>query len=57
MGNRELAVRYRVMGMPALVFFCGGGSVEYVVGFMPKEYLKKIIDNVIGKHRECILTK
>ena len=52
--NREIALRYGVMGTPTLVFFCEGRTVEQVVGFMPKEQLRKAVDDVIEKHKECI---
>lgn len=52
--NRQIAIRYGVMGTPTLVFFCMGRPVEEVVGFMPKERLKKILDDVLEMHRECI---
>jgi len=42
------------MSTPTLLFFCEGRSVEGAVGFMPKERLKKTLDDVIEKHRECI---
>ena len=53
-GNREIAIRYGVMGTPTLVFFCAGRPVEEVVGFMPKERLKKILDTMLETHKECI---
>ena len=52
--NREIAIRYGVMGTPTLVFFCAGSPVEEVVGFMPKERLKKIMDDMLERHKECI---
>ena len=52
--NREIALRYGVMGTPTLVFFCEGRTVGQVVGFMPKEQLRKEVDDVIEKHKECI---
>ena len=51
--DRELAVRYGIMSTPTLVFFCKGRPVEEVVGFMPKELLKRTLDDVLGKHGEC----
>ncbi len=52
--NQQIAVKYGIMGTPTLVFFCDGRSVETVTGFRPKEALKQLVDDVIGKHRECI---
>ncbi len=52
--NREIAVKYGIMGTPTLVFFCEGRPIETVAGFQPKESLKQLVDDVIDKHQECI---
>jgi len=52
--NREIAIRYGVMATPTLIFFCAGRPIEGIAGFMPKERLKKIIDDMLERHRECI---
>jgi len=52
--NREIAIHYGVMGTPTLIFFCKGRPVEGVAGFMPKERLKNILDNMLERHTECI---
>ena len=52
--NREIAIRYGIMSTPTLLFFCKGRPVEGVIGFMPKERLKKIMDDMLEKHIECI---
>ncbi|MEM2467813.1 MAG: thioredoxin domain-containing protein [Candidatus Jordarchaeales archaeon] len=54
LGNRRLAISYGVMGTPTLIFFCAGRIVGQVVGFMPKENLKKILDDMLQRHRDCI---
>ena len=52
--NRDIAVKYGIMGTPTLVFFCEGRPIEMVAGFQPKERLKQLVDDVIDKHQECI---
>lgn len=52
--NREIAIKYGMMSTPTLMFFCKRRPVEEVIGFMPKERLKKIVDDVLEKHMECI---
>ena len=52
--NRDIAVKYGIMGTPTLVFFCEGRPIEVVAGFQPKERLKQLVDDMIDKHRECI---
>jgi len=52
--NREIAIHHGIMSTPTLTFFCDGRPVGQTLGFMPKEHLKEIIDDVFEKHRECI---
>jgi len=52
--NRELAIRYGVMGTPTLIFFCARRPVEEVVGFIPKERLKNTLDDMLSRYKECI---
>jgi thioredoxin len=52
--NREIAIRHGIMSTPTLMFFCEGRPVGQALGFMPKEQLKKLIDDMLQKHRECI---
>jgi len=52
--NRKIAIHYGVMSTPTLLFFCEGRPIGGAVGFMPKERLKKTLDDVIEKHRDCI---
>lgn len=52
--NRNIAIRYGVMATPTLIFFCEGRSIETATGFQPGERLKQIIEDVIGKHQDCM---
>jgi len=54
MENREIAIRYGVMATPTLIFFCAGRPIEGVVGFMSKERLKKLIDDMLERHKESV---
>jgi len=54
MENRAIAITYGVMGTPTLVFFCSGKIVQAVAGLQPKERLRRLLDDVIGKYRECV---
>lgn len=51
--NRELAVRYGVMGTPTFKFYCGGRPVQDVVGALPKDHLQQAIEFAIKKHKDC----
>lgn len=42
--NSGIAVRYSIMSIPTLGIFRSGELVERIVGYMPKEALKKRID-------------
>jgi len=52
--NRKIAVRHGIMGTPTLMFFCEGRSVETIAGFMPKEHLEHVLDEMLERHRECV---
>jgi thioredoxin 1 len=44
-----VASKYSVMSITTLIMFKGGKPVEQVVGFKPKDQLKKLIDNALKK--------
>lgn len=46
--NNNLAHRYSIMSIPTLGIFKGGQLVDRLVGYMPKQELKKRIDQVVG---------
>lgn len=52
--NREIASNNGIMSTPTLAFFCEGRPVGQALGFMSKEQLKKLIDDMLEKHKECI---
>jgi thioredoxin 1 len=42
--NPDTTIKFNVRGIPALLLFKGGQVVEQVVGLMPKDDIKKVID-------------
>lgn len=44
-----VASRYGIMSIPTLIVFKDGKPVHQVVGYQPKEQLKKMLDNTLGK--------
>jgi thioredoxin 1 len=46
--NREIAMKYGIMGIPTLKIFKGGEEVDSMSGAAPKDYLKGFIDKVLG---------
>jgi len=46
--NPDVASKYRIMGIPTLMFFKNGAAVDQVVGAVPKAQLKSKIDALLG---------
>ena len=44
----NIAMKYGIRSIPALIFFKGGKPVDQIVGAVPKGALKKKIDAVLG---------
>ena len=51
--SQQIAIEYGILSVPTIGFFCEKRPVQIVVGFKQKEELKKLIDDVITKHKEC----
>jgi len=45
--NPDIASRYKIMGIPTLIFFKEGKIVDQIVGALPKSQLKAKIDALI----------
>jgi thioredoxin 1 len=52
--NRKIAIQYGIMSTPTLVFFCKGRPVGQAMGFMPKEQIKKTLDDMLERHIDCV---
>ncbi len=46
--NPDIASRYRIMGIPTLMFFKNGAAVDQVVGAVPKAQLKSKVDSLLS---------
>ncbi|TAN44079.1 MAG: thioredoxin [Nitrospirae bacterium] len=46
--NSEVASKYKIMGIPTIMFFKDGQKVDQVVGAVPKPQLKSKIDGLLG---------
>jgi thioredoxin 1 len=46
--NPDVAGRYKIMGIPTLMFFRGGQTVDQIVGAVPKSQLKSKIDALLA---------
>ncbi|MGD8544916.1 MAG: thioredoxin domain-containing protein [Candidatus Bathyarchaeota archaeon] len=54
MDNRKIAIENGIMSTPTLIFFCKGRSVSHHLGFLPKDDLKKKIEEIIEEYKACI---
>ena len=46
--NPEVASKYRIMGIPTLMFFKKGEKVDQVVGAVPKGQLRNKVDELLA---------
>jgi len=46
--NPDIASKYNIMGIPTLMFFKDGRSVDSIVGAVPKQQLKSKIDSLLA---------
>jgi thioredoxin 1 len=47
--NPDIAGKYRVMGIPTLLFFRAGQPVDQIVGAVPKAQLKTRVDGLLAQ--------
>lgn len=45
----DLATKYGVTNIPTLIFFKGGAPQEKIVGAVPKQRIKEVLDSLLGK--------
>ncbi|MCI0470004.1 MAG: thioredoxin [Nitrospirae bacterium] len=46
--NPDIATRYKIMGIPTIMFFKDGQKADQIVGAVPKPQLKAKIDSLLG---------
>lgn len=46
--NPEIASKYKIMGIPTLMFFKDGQKIDQVVGAVPKPQLKSKLDSLLS---------
>jgi len=46
--NSEIASRYKIMGIPTIMFFKDGAKLDQIVGVVPKQQLKAKIDSFLN---------
>jgi thioredoxin 1 len=46
--NAEIASRFKIRGIPTIIFFKDGQKVDQIVGAVPKPQLKSKIDTILA---------
>ena len=46
--NSDIATRYKIMGIPTIMFFKNGTKLDQIVGVVPKQQLKTKIDSFLN---------
>jgi thioredoxin 1 len=52
-GNGEISRKYGVMGTPTLLLFCNGRPVDSLVGYRPRDALRKELREKLDKAKDC----
>ena len=47
--NMSLASKYRITSIPCVILFKGGNPVQKIIGFRPKNDIKKVVDKVADR--------
>lgn len=45
--NSDIASKYKIMGIPTIMFFKDGQKVDQIVGAVPKQQIKSKIDSLL----------
>ena len=46
--NPDIASKYKIMGIPTIMFFRAGQKIDQVVGAVPKPQLKAKLDSLLA---------
>jgi thioredoxin 1 len=46
--NSEIASKYKIMGIPTIMFFKDGIKIDQIVGVVPKQHIKAKIDSFLN---------
>jgi thioredoxin 1 len=52
-GNKEIGAKYGIMGTPTLLLFCNGRPVDSLVGYRPRDALRKELSEKLDKAKDC----
>ncbi len=51
--NNRLGQKYGIMGTPTLILFCNGRVLEQLVGYRPKDKLRREINDMVENYKAC----
>ncbi len=51
--NNAIGRKYGIMGTPTLLLFCNGRPVDSLVGYMPRDALRKELREKLDKAKDC----
>ncbi len=51
--NTQLGQKYGIMGTPTLILFCNRRVLEHLVGYRPKEKLRREIKDMVDNYQAC----
>ncbi len=51
--NNRLGQKYGIMGTPTLLLFCNGRVLEQLVGYRPKDKLRREIKDMVENYQAC----
>ncbi len=52
-GNTEIGRKYGIMGTPTLLLFCNGRPVDSLVGYRPRDALRRELLEKLDKAQDC----
>ncbi len=52
-GNNNIARKYGIMGTPTLLLFCNGRPVDSLVGYRPRDVLRRELREKLEKAQDC----
>ncbi len=52
-GNNDIARKYGIMGTPTLLLFCNGRPVDSLVGYRPRDVLRRELREKLEKAQDC----
>ncbi len=53
-GNTEVGRKYGIMGTPTLLLFCNGRPVDSLVGYRPRDVLRRELTAKVDKAKDCL---